>query len=363
LARFRSVAEVLEERLTPTGIEVRLRMSPAEWGRLRAPYGGRVPMLFEPAAGPEADRPPDAVRRFVEMWRDAPEGSPPDSPWARRAPGDTGPANLRVTMWVDPTDPGAQQVVLASIELADEPRGEIRITAPLCFGVKCLGPRISQFIQTYPDLRVELELDDRLVDIVEHKLDLAIRIGYPQDSTQVMRPFGLVQRYFCASPAYLRERGAPRVPSDLVRHACLHYSNVSMREEWTTCGEDACESPQLEGVFCSNNSEVLCEAACHGAGIALLPEFVANGPLGAGRLERVLEGFEPPPFTLYALYASRRLVPRKIRLLLDFLQENVSVGGECQRSGADAAAHSERQPSRTAGTLATAPKASSNLNA
>jgi len=248
-------------------------------------------------------------------------------------------------------------------ELADEPRGEIRITAPLCFGVKCLGPAISQFIQTYPDLRVELELDDRLVDIVEHKLDLAIRIGYPQDSTQVMRPFGLVQRYFCASPAYLSERGAPRVPSDLVRHACLHYSNVSMREEWTTGGEGACESPQLEGVFCSNNSEVLCEAACHGAGIALLPEFVASGPLGAGRLERVLEGFEPPPFTLYALYASRRLVPRKIRLLLEFLQENLSVGRECQRSGADAAAHPERQPSRTAGMLPPAHKASSSPNA
>jgi len=136
-----------------------------------------------------------------------------------------------------------------------------------------------------------------------------------------------------------------------------------MREEWTIGGESACDSAQLEGVFCSNNSEVLCEAACHGAGIALLPEFVASGPLGAGRLERVLEGFEPPPFTLYALYASRRLLPRKIRLLLDFLQENLSVGRECQRSGADAAAHPERHPIRTAGTLATAPKASSNPNA
>lgn len=248
-------------------------------------------------------------------------------------------------------------------ELADEPRGEIRITAPLCFGVKCLAPTISQFIRAYPDLRVELELDDRLVDIVEHKLDLAIRIGYPQDSTQVMRPFGLVRRYFCASPAYLRERGAPRVPSDLVRHACLHYSNVTMREEWTTGGEGASGTAQLEGVFCSNNSEVLCEAACHGAGVALLPEFVASGPLGAGRLERVLEGFEPPPFTLYALYASRQFVPRKIRLRLDFLQENLSVGGECQRSGADAAAQPERQLSRSAGKCATAPKASSSPNA
>jgi DNA-binding transcriptional LysR family regulator len=205
------------------------------------------------------------------------------------------------------------------VRLGGEPQGPLRITAPMTFGLRRLADPVARFARAHPRLQVQLQLDDRVVDIVDRGLDLALRIGYPQDSSLVARPILPIGRCLCAAPDYLRQHGTPEQPADLLHHSCLHYNNTSEREEWTLTGPDGPQPLGVKGRFCSNNGEVLCAAAVQGLGIALLPDFIADPALAAGRLTRVLPGHEPAPYTLYALYPSRRLVPARTRLFLDFL--------------------------------------------
>ncbi len=207
--------------------------------------------------------------------------------------------------------------------LADEPRGVLRLTAPVSYGLRRLASPVARFAAIHPALQVQLLLDDRVVDLVEQRLDLALRVGDPEDSSLVARPILSVPRYLCASPGYLDDRGVPERPRDLLRHSCLHYSNIGTREEWTLRGPAGPEPIQVQGAFCSNNGEVLCEAAAEGLGIVLLPDFIVQDALARGRLTRVLRGFEPPPCILYALYPSRHFVPAKVRHFLAFLGGNL----------------------------------------
>jgi DNA-binding transcriptional LysR family regulator len=210
-------------------------------------------------------------------------------------------------------------------QLANEPQGQLRIAAPMSFGLKRLAPLVTRFARTHPRLQVQLQLDDRIVDIVEQSFDLALRIGHPRDSSLVARPLLPIPRHICASPEYLAVRGTPRKPGDLLHHNCLHYNNLSLREEWTLGGRKGPETIEVKGSFCSNNGDVLCEAACQGLGIVMLPGFIVEDALADGRLQRILEDFEPPAFTLYALYPTRQFVPVKIRLFLEFLTAALAV--------------------------------------
>jgi len=203
--------------------------------------------------------------------------------------------------------------------LAEEPLGQLRVTAPMSFGVRRLAPLVAGFARSHPRLQVQLLLDDQVVDVVGQGLDLALRIGYPRDSSLVARPLAVIPRHICAAPRYLEDQGIPRRPSDLNRHACLHYSNLSVREEWTLMGPQGPESVAVQGSFCSNNGDVLCEAAIQGLGIAMLPDFIVQRALADGRLQRILADYEPPAFTLLALYPSRDLLPTKTRLFLEML--------------------------------------------
>ena len=116
-------------------------------------------------------------------------------------------------------------------EVTGQASGELRIVAPMSFGQRRLAPVVVRFALMHPKLRVTLRLEDRATDIVAEGIDLAVRIAYPSDSSLVARPIASVPRYFCASPAYLARRGAPRAPRDLLQHDCLHYNVISEREE------------------------------------------------------------------------------------------------------------------------------------
>jgi len=199
--------------------------------------------------------------------------------------------------------------------------GELRIVAPMSFGQRRLAPMVARFALMHPKLRVTLLLDDRETDIVAEGIDLAVRIAYPSDSSLVARPIAPVPRYFCASPDYLVRRGTPRSPTDLLQHDCLHYNVISEREEWTFGGSEGDETIVMKGVFCSNNGEVLAEAAMQGLGITLLPDFIIEDALADGRLVRILEGRERSPLTLSVLYPSRQHVPVKTRLFIDRMVE------------------------------------------
>jgi DNA-binding transcriptional LysR family regulator len=206
-----------------------------------------------------------------------------------------------------------------------EPKGDLRIVAPMSFGQRRLAPIAARFAASHPKLRMSLLLEDRESDLLEEGADLAIRIGYPADSSLVGRAIAPVPRHLCASPAYLQRRGYPRVPEDLLQHDCLHYSLISEREEWTFRGDDGERTLAISGSFCSNNGDVLAEAAAQGLGITLLPDFIVEAQLADGRLVKVLEEFARAPLTLFALYPSRQHVPAKTRLFIASLIDHFAV--------------------------------------
>lgn len=208
-------------------------------------------------------------------------------------------------------------------EVTGQATGELRIVAPMSFGQRRLAPVVARFALAHPKLRVSLMLDDRETDIVSAGLDLAVRIAYPTDSSLVARPIASVPRYLCASPEYLARRGTPQTPRELLQHDCLHYNVISEREEWTFGGAEGDETIVIRAVFCSNNGEVLAEAAMQGLGITLLPDFIIEDALADGRLVRILEGRERSPLTLSVLYPSRHHVPAKTRLLIDYMVEQL----------------------------------------
>jgi DNA-binding transcriptional LysR family regulator len=202
---------------------------------------------------------------------------------------------------------------------AREPRGELRIVAPMSFGQRRLAPLVARFAALHDKLRVTLLLEDRETDLFDEAVDVAIRIGYPTDSSLVARAIGPVPRFACASPGYLERRGSPASPVDLLHHDCLHYNLIPEREEWTFLGDEGEQTVAITGSFCSNNGDVLAEAAMQGLGITLLPDFIVESALADGRLVRVLQDYERSPLTLFALYPSRRHVPAKMRSFLDYL--------------------------------------------
>jgi DNA-binding transcriptional LysR family regulator len=218
-----------------------------------------------------------------------------------------------------------EQALTAS---ANEPEGELRIVAPMSFGQRRLAPVVATFAVLHPKVRISLILEDRETDLIDAAADLAIRIGYPADSSLVARAIAPVPRHACAAPDYLVRRGCPESPADLLHHDCLHYNLISEREEWTFSGEDGEQTLAVKGSFCSNNGDVLAEAAMQGLGIALLPDFIAEEGLADGRLVKVLEDFERAPLTLFALYPSRRHVPAKTRRFLDHLAACFAEPGE-----------------------------------
>lgn len=206
-------------------------------------------------------------------------------------------------------------------ETTHQPKGDLRIVAPMSYGQRRLAPLVTEFALKYPDLRISLILEDHETDIVAEGYDLAMRISYPDDSSLIGRAIAPITRSVCASPRYLQTRGTPQKPSDLISHDCLHYNLISEREEWAFPDS---QNIVINGKFCSNNGEVLMQAAIDGLGITLLPDFIVEQALAEKQLTRVLEGMEPPPLTLYALYPSRKHVPAKTRLFIDFIIEKLS---------------------------------------
>jgi DNA-binding transcriptional LysR family regulator len=212
----------------------------------------------------------------------------------------------------------------ALTDSARELHGELRIVAPMSFGQRRVAPLVARFAARHDQLRISLILEDRETDLIDEAADLAIRIGYPADSSLIARAIAPVPRHACASPDYLARWGCPQKPEDLLHHACLHYNLIPEREEWTFHGEEGEQTLAIKGSFCSNNGDVLAEAAMQGLGITLLPNFIVDEGLADGRLVKVLEGYERAPLTLYALYPSRRHLPLKTRSFLDYLQEQLA---------------------------------------
>lgn len=235
----------------------------------------------------------------------------------RVAPTATGQAYFERTRQILSDLAEAEQAAAAD---HDEAIGPMRVNAPMSFGVRKLGPALAEFMARHPRVQVNLTLDDRRVDPIEDGFDVTIRIAEPdEETTLVDHRIARIERLLCAAPAYLAARGRPERPSDLKDHACLHYGGLATGNFWRLIGPEGPTGAHVAGVLCSNNGDVLADAAIRGLGVALLPRFIAESALADGRLTPVLAAYRPPTVMLTALYPPARRLSAKVRLFTDFL--------------------------------------------
>jgi DNA-binding transcriptional LysR family regulator len=202
---------------------------------------------------------------------------------------------------------------------AVEPRGTLRLTAPIAFGERYLAPAIAAFAARHPAVRFDVELSDRMVDLVDEGFDLAVRIGAPGATTLIARRLAAVQLVCCASPGYLARHGTPATPDDLAGHACLLYAYAA-RDAWRFTGPDGRERlAKVTGPLQSNNGGCNAALAMADAGIALEPDIIVHDAIREGRLVRLLPDHAPPASFIHAVYPSRRHLSAKVRAFVDFL--------------------------------------------
>ena len=202
------------------------------------------------------------------------------------------------------------------------PRGTLKVNAPMSFGIQHLAPVLPLFLERYPEMSVELSMNDRFVDLLEEGFDLALRIrsGLP-DSRLVARKIARARRLLAAAPGYLARRGLPESPADLAFHDCLIYSLTDSPELWDFDGPEGPVSVAVTGRMRANNGQALRDAAMAGLGIVRLPVFTMGQALVDGRLVPVMPRYPVPTHELYAVYPSSRHPTPKLRAFVDFLAE------------------------------------------
>ncbi len=211
--------------------------------------------------------------------------------------------------------------------LQASPRGRLRVTAPMSFGLIRIAPLLPELHDRYPDVELDVVFNDRFVDLLEEGIDVAIRIGAAlEDSSLIARKIASGDRLLCASPDYLRKNGTPRHPRDLAKHACLRYALHAAPGKWTFDGPKGTVNVDVGGRLQINNSVALGIAAAAGVGILLTPDFVVAEHLATGRLQPVLPRFKPSGYTVFAVSPPTRFATPKVRVFEDFLAQRLASG-------------------------------------
>ncbi|HEX2531841.1 MAG TPA: LysR substrate-binding domain-containing protein [Burkholderiaceae bacterium] len=203
--------------------------------------------------------------------------------------------------------------------MAAAPRGVLKITMPLAYGLHRLGSVIAGYASRYPQVKLDISLSERKIDLIEEGFDLAIRIGTLPESGLIARKLGSTRGIVCASPAYLERHGIPRTPEDLAHHACLGYSFTNSGDEWRLEGPDRKVTTRCAGPIKADNGDILRLAALSGTGLIFQPLFIVAEDLQAGRLVRVLPDYASSELGIFAVYPSRRHLSAKVRTFVDFL--------------------------------------------
>lgn len=206
-------------------------------------------------------------------------------------------------------------------DLKEVPKGTLKVNVPLSFGQMHLLPVISGFAKKYPQVRMEVSLDDRMVDVLADGFDVVVRIGVLSDSSLVVRHLAPCPMMVVASPGYLRAHGAPKIPAELRDHRIITYSNAGTATEWKyrdTGGKTG--SVRAEGTFLANTAEMMLQAALDGVGIAILPGFSAATHVSAGQLVALFTGYETHPAReIVALMPPSRHRTLKVKLFVEWL--------------------------------------------
>ncbi|MGC1528434.1 MAG: substrate binding domain-containing protein, partial [Phormidesmis sp.] len=211
---------------------------------------------------------------------------------------------------------------LSVSQMQAEPKGTLRMNAPMSFGTMHLAAAIAHFMRQYPDIQVQMTLSDRFIDLIEEGFDVTLRIAeVDQEEALISHAIAPIRRILCAAPDYLSKRGVPTHPDDLRQHDCLKYGHLATGSKWHLNGPDRRYTVPLKCRCYSNNGEVLKEGAIAGVGIALLPTFIVGDALKSGTLTTVLPDYCPTPLSAHLCYAANRHLSTKIQLLTEFLQD------------------------------------------
>ena len=205
--------------------------------------------------------------------------------------------------------------------LQSEPRGVLRVTAPVAFGRLHVAPAVAEYLSRYPRLKLDMTITDRMVDLVTEGYDVAIRIRREPSLHVVARELAPVRRVVCATPDYFERRGIPTVPHDLTEHNCLHYTHFGTQGEWRFQGAGGEIVVPVKGSLRIDDDDTLAQAVLSGLGIAMLPTFIIGRELQAGRLRSVLSDYVPLERRIYAVHLPNVRLPVKIRAFIDFLQD------------------------------------------
>jgi DNA-binding transcriptional LysR family regulator len=207
----------------------------------------------------------------------------------------------------------------AAGQLTAIPRGTLKIAMPVSFGTIKIGPLITEYVWQYPEVKLDIALADRKVDLIEEGFDLAIRIGSLPESGLIARKLAIDRTAICAAPAYLKQHGTPRKPEDLRRHACLNYTYATNGDEWYLKNDSEELFVPTSGPIRVNNGDMLRLAALSGGGIIWQPRFIVEDDLRTGRLVEVLTNYSTVELGIYAIYPSRKHLSAKVRTFVDFL--------------------------------------------
>ncbi len=252
----------------------------------------------------------------------------------------------RTTRRVSVTEAGLEfadrsRAILADVSEAEalaglhaaQPTGLLRVSAPLSFGITHLARMLPGFRRRYPKLKLDLDLSDRVIDLVNERVDVALRITREPGATLVARRLASISMVVCASPLYLKRHGTPRTPDELAGHQTLSFSYLWSGDDWTFAdAEGRVTTVRVNPDVHATNGDVLREMAVAGEGIVLQPNFVVGNDLASGALVPLLPGWRTMEFSLYAVYLSRQNLPLKVRVFVDFLLEAIGPRPYWERS-------------------------------
>ncbi len=209
--------------------------------------------------------------------------------------------------------------------LQGEPRGILRINAPMSFGVLHVAPAIPDFLSRYPELSVDINLDDRMVDVIEGGFDVSVRISDLPDSSLIARRVGPCRHAIVASPEYFERHGTPRTPDELRKHNVITYQYQESALQWYFRADGGKPiSVPVSGSIQMNNSLALRQALLNGAGITRTPTFVVGRDIQAGRLQAILTKYETLEVSIYLVFAQRQHLAPKVRAFVEFMAERIS---------------------------------------
>ena len=236
----------------------------------------------------------------------------------------------RTTRRIHLTDEGAQylercRAILAAVQESEsaftagraEPQGRLSVTASVLFGRRYIAPIVNEFLRRHSKVSAELLFVDRVVNVVEEGVDVAVRIGHLRDSSLIAVPVGKVRRVVCASPDYLRRRGMPRVPDDVRAHVCVRHTGLAPRSDWQFRSGRRTVTVPLNALISCNDIDSSLQACAAGHGLGLFLSYQAAPYRSEKRLRYVLEEFETEALPVHVVYPHSRLVSGKVRAFVD----------------------------------------------